>query len=258
MLISIITINYNDVKGLERTMESVLSQTFQDFEYIVIDGGSHDDSKELIEKNQEHIDYWVSEPDSGIYNAMNKGIKKAKGEYLFFLNSGDDFTEKYALKKVVKHLNGEGFVYFNINKIDGKNFAIKRPPEKLTFKYLHSDLPPHQSTFIKKDLFDKYGGYDERLKIVADWKFLILALLKYNSSYKYVDAVYTNFYLGGISSLIANKPIMQKERQAVLDSEFQILMNDLSEFFEQERTLSNLRNSKKLKLLVKLGMLNEF
>ena len=88
-LISVITINFNERVGLERTFESVFNQTFQDFEYIVIDGGSNDGSKELIEENTEKISYWISEPDKGIYNAMNKGISVAKGDYLLFLNSGD-------------------------------------------------------------------------------------------------------------------------------------------------------------------------
>ena len=87
--LSIITINYNNLEGLKRTVESVINQTSKEFEYIVIDGGSNDGSGAYIESKSEHIDYWVSEPDKGIYNAMNKGIAKASGEYLLFLNSGD-------------------------------------------------------------------------------------------------------------------------------------------------------------------------
>ena len=96
-LISIITINFNDKIGLQRTFDSVFAQDFNDFEYIVIDGGSNDGSKELIEENTDKISYWISEPDKGIYNAMNKGIKVANGEYLLFLNSGDKFYNKKSL-----------------------------------------------------------------------------------------------------------------------------------------------------------------
>ena len=106
MLLSIITINYNDKEGLARTMNSVLSQTYTDFEYIVIDGGSNDGSKTIIEQHQDQLGYWVSEPDSGIYNAMNKGIAKANGEYILFLNSGDvlidDTIIKYVCTAVLK------------------------------------------------------------------------------------------------------------------------------------------------------------
>ncbi len=91
MKLSIITVNLNNKDGLQKTIDSVISQTFKDFEWIVIDGGSTDGSKELIEKYSDYISYWVSEPDKGIYNAMNKGIKVAKGDYLEFLNSGDIF-----------------------------------------------------------------------------------------------------------------------------------------------------------------------
>ena len=97
-LISIITVNFNDKIGLERTLESVFSQNFRNFEYLVIDGGSNDGSKELLEKNSEKINYWVSEPDKGIYNAMNKGISFAKGEYLIFLNSGDHLKNENSLE----------------------------------------------------------------------------------------------------------------------------------------------------------------
>ena len=100
MKLSIITINYNNKNGLQKTIDSVISQTFKDFEWIIIDGGSTDGSKELIEKYSQHITYWVSEPDKGIYNAMNKGIKVAKGEYLFFLNSGDYLVQPNTINQI--------------------------------------------------------------------------------------------------------------------------------------------------------------
>ena len=89
--VSVITVNYNNLKGLERTISSVLSQSFSDFEYIIVDGGSTDGSKEYIESKQEYINQWVSEKDHGVYNAMNKAIRMAQGEYCIFMNSGDHF-----------------------------------------------------------------------------------------------------------------------------------------------------------------------
>ena len=100
MTLSIITINYNNAAGLEKTIKSVISQTCKRYEFIIIDGGSKDGSKDIIEKYQDQITYWVSEPDNGIYNAMNKGVKVAKGEYCIFMNSGDIFVDNDVIRDV--------------------------------------------------------------------------------------------------------------------------------------------------------------
>lgn len=258
MLISIITVNYNDKLGLERTLKSVQEQTYTNFEHIIIDGGSTDGSKELIEANKTNFSYWVSEPDNGIYNAMNKGVKAAKGEYLYFLNSGDHFEDLNALDKAQAQLGNHDVVYFNISVVGEANSYIKTCPKELSFMFLHNDLPAHQATFIRKDLFDKYGYYDENLKIVADWKFLILALCKYNASYKYVEDTFSTYYSDGISSLEENKALVKQEREQVLNTEFGIFMNDLKEIFLLRRKLRNVKSSKKIRLLIKLGLLNDF
>ena len=258
MLLSIITVNYNDKLGLERTLKSVQKQTYTNFEHIIIDGGSTDGSKELIKNNKTNFSYWVSEPDNGIYNAMNKGIKAANGDYLYFLNSGDHFEDSNALQKVSNHLGNHDIVYFNINVVGEREAHIKTCPKELSFMFLHNDLPAHQATFIRKDLFNKYGYYDEKLKIVADWKFLILALCKHNASYKYVEDTFSTYYSDGISSLEENKALVKQEREQVLNAEFGIFMNDLKEIFLLRRKLRNLKSSKKIKLLIKLGLLNDF
>ncbi|NEW78265.1 MAG: glycosyltransferase [Gelidibacter sp.] len=257
-LISIITVNLNDVEGLKRTMTSVFEQTWQEYEYIIIDGGSSDGSKEYIESFSDKISVWVSEPDTGIYNAMNKGIKVASGEYLLFLNSGDHLNNATALDKVHVHLKNKEIVYFNINVIGDNNSFIKKCPNELSFEFLHNDLPAHQSTFIRKSLFDRHGVYDENLKIVADWKFLILALIKYNSTYKYVNDTFTTFYAGGISAKEGSFAAMEKEREIVLNLEFPILMNDLKENFILKRIIRDLRKSRKINWLIKLRLLNKF
>ena len=111
MKLSIITVNFNNVEGLRKTAESIVSQTFQDFEWIVIDGGSTDGSKELIEQYSDRIAYWCSEKDSGIYNAMNKGVRYAKGEYINFMNSGDCFADSSVLSDVSERLLDNVILY---------------------------------------------------------------------------------------------------------------------------------------------------
>lgn len=256
--LSIITINYNNLEGLKRTVESVVNQTWQEFEYIVIDGSSTDGSAEYLKDNNSAFTYWVSEPDNGIYNAMNKGIVKATGEYLLFLNSGDHLNDMSSLFKVQNQLKNEDFIYYNINVVDNDSSFIIENPQEFSFYYLHNNLPCHQCTFIKKGVFDKLGYYDEDLKIVADWKFLLLAILKNNCTYRKVADVFSTFYKGGISSLDENHALIAAERKAVLEVEFSVLLNDLKENFRLQRVLRNLRKSRKINWLIRLGLLNKF
>lgn len=258
MKVSIITINYNNKIGLERTIKSVQNQTFSNYEHIIIDGNSTDGGKCIIEENKTCFSHYVSEPDTGIYNAMNKGIKVAKGEYLFFLNSGDDLVNENALTEVVKYLTEEDFVYFNINRVQNNTSKVKEVPSIMSFFYLHNDTIPHQSIFIKNELFNTVGLYDENLKIVSDWKFIITALIKFNASYKHINKVFSNFYEGGISSSKGSFEAMEKERKLVLNEEFPILLNDLKYKFKLERTLRTLRKSRKINWLIKLGLINKF
>ena len=113
--ISIITINYNEKVGFEKTIKSVLNQSYQDFEFIIIDGGSTDGSINVIEKYKDSISYWVSEPDKGVYNAMNKGIRASKGEFVIFMNGGDCFNNDLVLEEIAPMLNDEFDVYYGNN-----------------------------------------------------------------------------------------------------------------------------------------------
>jgi len=225
-VISIITINYNDSKGLEKTINSVVSQTFQEFEYIVIDGGSSDDSLDIVKRYEKEINYWVSEEDSGIYHAMNKGIRLAKGDYLLFLNSGDILFEKNVLRKNIEYLNKEDIIYFNVVVNGNGASKIVSYPEKLNFYYFFLSGICHQAVFIRRELFFKYGFYDESLKIVSDWKFFLFTIFKYNSTYKKVDDILSIHYLGGISTQINNS----EERSIVLNQHFSGFVEDYQEF----------------------------
>lgn len=256
--LSIITINYNNLEGLQRTVESVLNQTWREFEYIVIDGGSTDGSAVYIESQSDKIDYWVSEPDKGIYNAMNKGIAKATGDYLLFLNSGDHLYNNTVLEDNHKYLHLYDFIYFNLEVIDKDKKFVKNYPDELTFSYLLKDTLPHPATFIKADLFVKFGMFDEVLFIISDWKFFIYCICKHNCSYLRVNKILSTFYLDGLSSDPQNRKMILAEKQQVLNSNFQVYLQDTIEFEKLKKIVSNLKKSKKMKFLIKLGLINKF
>jgi glycosyltransferase involved in cell wall biosynthesis len=256
--LSIITINYNNLEGLKKTVESVVNQTWREFEFVVIDGGSIDGSTEYLESQSGNIDYWVSEPDKGIYNAMNKGIAKATGEYLLFLNSGDHLIDNDVLVQNQKVLNLFDIVYFNLYVVDGKTTFVKTYPDKLSFSYFVMDTLPHQATFIRAALFDKIGSYDESLTILSDWKFFMESIFKFNSSYLRIDGLLSTFYLDGISSDLKNRELLDKERVHILNSDFKGYIEEINQLLELRTVVSNLRKSKKIRLLIKLGLLNKF
>jgi glycosyltransferase involved in cell wall biosynthesis len=258
LLISIITINYNNHEGLKKTIESVNNQTWQQFEYIVIDGGSTDGSKEYIKSKSDKIDYWISEPDKGIYNAMNKGITKATGEYLLFLNSGDHFFKNDVLFEYHKFLVEKDLIYFNLNFIDKEKSWIGKYPRQLTFSHFISDTLPHPATFIKRQLFEQFGLYDERFKVVSDWKFFVECICRFNCTYVRIDETLSTFYTDGFSSDQKNKNLILKERQLILKSEFSSYLEDINQLDKQKEIVSELRKSKKIKLLIKLGLLHKF
>ena len=255
-LISIITINYNDKVGLERTLKSVTNQTYKNVEYIVIDGGSTDGSNELLVQYNDKINYWISEPDKGIYNAMNKGILKTNGEYLLFLNSGDELFNSAILENNISFINTHELIYFNINVVGEQETFIKKYPQKITFSYLYVDTLPHPATFIKRSLFKKIGLYDEQLKIVSDWKWFIIALGKYNATYQHYDSILSTFYFDGISSKKENIEKLLKERTLVLNNEFSIFKEETEEYIHLKNSIADFRNSRKTKWLMKFKLIN--
>jgi len=196
MKYSIITINFNNCAGLHKTIESVVNQTFLSFEYIIIDGGSTDGSTDIIRQYGDKIDYWVSEPDKGIYNAMNKGISVSTGDYLLFLNSGDIFYSNQVLELVDrKHNNSDLLIG---REILGNAKPSSFNPQKITMMTLFKKPLPHQATFINKKLFTN-SLYDEKYRIVADWKFWIQKLIIENCTYEYIDVIVDVFDITGIS-----------------------------------------------------------
>lgn len=215
MKYSVITINYNNKDGLEMTINSVLGQTFHDFEYIIIDGGSTDGSIEVIKKYATKIDYWVSEPDKGIYNAMNKGIKKATGNYLNFMNSGDTYHSPSILETIAGLHSGDDIIIGGYYET-GKGVSHTIPPQDVTLLTLLKYTINHQATFIKKSLFDK-RLYDESYMIMADAKFNFQSIIIDNCSVLISDCIVSDYDTTGISS---NYDIYKKERQRFLHELF--------------------------------------
>ncbi|WP_438968732.1 glycosyltransferase family 2 protein [Nonlabens sp.] len=228
--ISIITINYNNAVGLERTIKSVQEQTAVDYEHIIIDGNSTDGSKELIELCKEQFSYWVSEPDKGIYHAMNKGIKAASGDYLLFLNSGDYFFKPNSVKILHDHAietNFPVFVYGNI-EVNGNDKWIKKYSSILNLEYFITESIPHPATIILKDRFQN-NLYDSKLKIVADWKFFLIEIGVKKASYSHVDMVISVFHLDGISST-SSKLLISERKKVILKYAPQFIRNHLQHF----------------------------
>ena len=211
MRVSIITVNYNNKEGLRKTIESVIHQNYNQFEFIVIDGGSDDGSYDVIQEYKEHIDYWVSEPDKGIYNAMNKGIEVASGEYCNFMNSGDCFFDNNVLTSI---FSTDNKIFSDI--IAGNTYWIEwvKAPSKITFEFLFDGTICHQCAFIRRNLLLKYK-YDENLKIVSDRKFFIQVLINDNCSYECKDVNVVVYDLDGYSA--KNRTLSELEYQRVLE-----------------------------------------
>lgn len=210
MKFSIITINYNNAEGLRKTIESVINQTYKDYEYIIIDGGSTDGSTDVIKEYADKITYWISEKDDGIYNAMNKGVAVAKGDYCNFMNSGDVFYNKTVLEKVDDENYVEdimtGDLLFN-------NGCLCISPKQVTMKDFYYKTLFHQASFIRTSLL-KEKPYDETLKIASDWKFFFEQIAIEGHSYIHLPFCIALFEVGGISANAHD--LIRKEQYQVI------------------------------------------
>lgn len=224
MKLSIITINRNNASGLEKTMRSVISQNTQEFEYVVVDGGSSDESVEVIKKyaSQREI-VWVSERDNGIYNGMNKGIRMSSGEYIMLLNSGDYLTDSLVVDGLLKSLELEHYpsvLYGNIIKIwpDGKVLRDQQLGENITFFSFYDGTLNPDGTLIRRSLFEQYGYFDEEMKICSDWAWLMTVLSLQGETAKHCNIDTIFFDMTGVSeSGDKSRNIIQSERRHVLE-----------------------------------------
>jgi len=211
MKLSIITINYNNKAGLEKTINSVMYQSWRDFEWIIIDGGSTDGSKEVIENLAKdplsNISYWCSEKDKGIYNAMNKGIAKAKGEYLNFMNSGDCFYDNDTLLLFTRRIEFSADIYygdsFYLDKNGNIGKELKLPDELTIDHYLKGGWINHQAAFIKRKLLQQ-RPYDEKYKIAGDSDFFLYQLCNH-AKFEHIDAYIAVSEIPGLSGKDCSK-----------------------------------------------------
>ena len=250
--LSIITINYNNTKGLLKTIESVIQQTSKDFEFIIIDGGSFDGSVGVIKKYQHSITHWVSEPDNGIYHAMNKGIKLAKGEYCQFLNSGDCLLKEDVTEKMLKNIPDTSIIIGNMLKVLPRGKIITDRGlgnEKPTFLTFYKGTINHSPAYIRRNLFDKYGYYDESLKIVSDWKWYLNVVGINNEKIVYRNIDVALFDMNGISN--SNINLLKLEREKVLiDKVPHTILEDYKFFANNEQIIKTFRKNSLVWFLV--------
>ena len=212
MKLSVLTINYNNLSGLQRTIPSILSQTYTGYELIVIDGGSTDGSKEYL-ATQDRINYWVSEPDKGIYNAMNKAVNAAHGEYCIFMNSGDVFFCAQSLMQSIDKLGMADIIGGRSVYIEGDKAYPFIPPKQMNLDFLFVNALCHQSVFTKTDILRKYP-FDENHRIVSDWAQYFRAWYLHHCTFAPLDIFVSIFFLDGISA--TNKKLDAIERDETI------------------------------------------
>lgn len=233
MKLSIITINKDNAQGIRKTLDSVSCQTWCDFEHIIVDGASSDGSVQSIRNYSEQMAnrypvLWISEPDTGIYNAMNNGIRMAKGDYCLFLNSGDYLANKDTLQQVFSDFPfGKDIVYgHQWNEVDGRlQEEICIDVAYITFDTLRNAHIPHQSTFIRREALNALGGYSEEYRIISDWAFVMKGLFKLDYTIARIPQFVSVYDTTGISSAVDKAPQWQ-QRADFLHKEFPLFMPD--------------------------------
>lgn len=216
--LSFITVNLNNSDGLRLTIESIVAQQWKEFEFIVIDGSSTDGSVEVIHEFSDHIDYWVSEPDSGIYNAMNKGIAVATGEYCLFLNSGDALLPDGLSSSLFDDIYTD-IIYFPCNMMYNNGIhELRTFPDKLSSSFFFRNSINHQSTFIKRNCFIQLGLYNESYRHLADFDFWIRSIILENCSHQYIPTAITSYDMHGLTAKWNAQ--LSAERDAILKNHF--------------------------------------
>ena len=201
-LVSIITVVFNGAKTLEQTIQSVLGQSYQNIEYIIVDGGSTDGTLEIIRKYEDRIARWVSEPDDGLYDAMNKGIRMASGELIGIINS-DDWYEPNAVQLIVdaycEHPDKRIFHGDRHDILpDGTQHVRRFHPSRMKFLY-YGTTYNHPSMFVHQNIY-KEGNYNRILRALSDYEFILKNFIKHEGVFLYIPQAYVNYRLEGVSS----------------------------------------------------------
>ena len=253
---SIITVNRNNADALRRTVDSVCSQTFKEYEYIIIDGASTDNSLDVINEYEEYIDYFVSEPDRGIYNAMNKAVRAATGEYVLFMNAGDVFASVNVLSEIDFMNPCTDFIFGATIYNKGRASMKIVLPERLSFFFFFTEGVCHQSAFIRRSLFAELGEYDETVKITADWQFFILALAKAKKSYVTLPLPVSIYDMTGYSSQKESEVIIEMEKTQFLKTQFPFFYIDYCKYVKlRHRFYYDIMNRLRWKLFYNIPFL---
>lgn len=222
--VSVITVTYNAEKVLEKTIQTIIGQTaFDSIEFIIVDGASKDRTVDIIKKYESYVDQWISEPDKGLYDAMNKGIKMATGDYLWFMNAGDEIFDKNTLQNILSKSPQDADIYYGETEEmteEGEKLGLRRlsAPEKLTYKsFKRGMLVCHQSILVKKSIA---GSYDPKYRIAADIEWVISALKKSKNTVN-THQVIAKFAKGGTSGKHIKKAL--KERFSIMTEHYGIV-----------------------------------
>lgn len=221
--ISVITVSKNAGSTIEKTILSVISQTYDNLEYIVIDGDSQDDTLSILNKYENKITKIISEPDNGIYNAMNKGVANSSGNLIIFLNSNDSFFSLDVIEKIsnkINKLNNVDIFYGNVlieDIINNKSNIWKATP--ISKFSLFRGAIPHPATIYRKKAFEICGNFDESFKIAGDYEWTIRAFLKFGLNFYYLNETITVFNKGGISTS-DNYALMQKKEKNIIRNRY--------------------------------------
>ncbi|MGE6257342.1 glycosyltransferase [Heyndrickxia sporothermodurans] len=219
--LSIITACYNSEKTIEQTIKSIINQTYPNIEYIIIDGKSTDNTMEIVYQYKNDIDIIISEKDNGVYDAFNKGVRNAQGQYIMFINADDYLVDMEIIDRLMNFTLCQGnpiSVYGDILIKNEKTGFIKRHGKKITLNHIRKgSMPPHQGIIILKSIIKEFGGFNTKFKIRADYHLLVKVFLKYESEIYYFPELITVFRLGGLSSNLENRKVLNKETKLIID-----------------------------------------
>ncbi|WP_163339193.1 glycosyltransferase family 2 protein [Desulfopila sp. IMCC35008] len=225
-LVSVVTVCFNEEDRIRDTAESVVSQISNNYEWIIVDGGSTDNTLEVLKEYGDKIDVMISEKDSGVYNAMNKGIRASSGEFCIFINGGDKFYDKDAIEKFECEKEKADINYggiYEINKVKN-NVKVKflQPVEDYAY-YLYHRCLPHQSTFISRKLLEELACYDESYVVNSDWDFYSKAIVKNQSTVKHLSYIVSVFYFDGLSAHTKGSLANQEESKKIRKKYFNLM-----------------------------------